>query len=201
MFRGMLSEPTLIRYRSTSANGSSYFKDHRPQCSKKLCEQCDLKIGDFYCNVCDTSYCLKCWDVVSAHRKNKLGPGGVPHEKTDHAVAEKIRALLEPSRNSFEQEEMHKEDESTTWFGVARDEADDCIFKDYGRYASLMAETPGDWRKGDQQTRFPSLISFVGETGELIHMPLSLIMHTQDDNLSTGAGKSTLIKGLVDVNS
>ena len=88
-------------------------------------------------------------------------------------MAEKIRAILKPTMNDAKQQKLHKEDESTTWFGVARDEVDDYIFQDYRRYARLMAETPGDWKKGEQQTRFPSLVSFVGQTGSSIPTPAS----------------------------
>ena len=70
----------------------------------------------------------------------------------------------------MEHDVLHKEDEATTWFGVVRDEVDEYIFQDYGRYARLMVETPGDWRKGEQQNRFPSLVSFVGQTGKYYTM-------------------------------
>lgn len=111
--------------------------------------------------------------MVPSHRKGKLGPGGVPHEKTDHNIAEKIKAILEPTMNDAKHQKLHEEDESTTWFGVARDEIDDYTFQDYGRYARLMAETPGNWKKGAQQTRFPSLVSFVGQTGPSTPTPAS----------------------------
>lgn len=101
------------------------------------------------------------------HRLGRVGPDNVPHEKTDHNVAEKIQASLEPKMTEAEQEELHRLDDNTTWFGVARDEMDDPIFQDYGRYATLMAECSSMQRTLPNKgaSRYPSLVSFVGQTG------------------------------------
>ena len=103
------------------------------------------------------------------HRK---APGSIPHERTDIRVAKKIKAILEAKTTSAEQDILHKKDEDTTWFGVIREDAELPTFRDYGRYASIMADTlspssrhGSDWAVGVRDHRYPSLVSFVGQTG------------------------------------
>ncbi|EHK96973.1 hypothetical protein M7I_7298 [Glarea lozoyensis 74030] len=128
------------------------------------------------------TYCGHCWNRVGPHRSGKLGPGGIPHEKTDQAIADKLRATLEACSDDLEQQELFRMDENTAWFGVVKDESEDSIFYDYGRYADIMTEisqvTNPRQRQGAQHNRFPGLVSFVGETG---------------------AGKSTLVKVLIEL--
>lgn len=73
---------------------------------------------------------------------------------------------------SAEQDLRHKNDEDTTWFGIVREDAELPTFLDYGRYATIMTDTSGaashrgpDWMPGVRDHRFPSLVSFVGQTG------------------------------------
>lgn len=135
--------------------------------SLRPCEMCK-KLGEqrWYCNLCTVSLCEACWDGILPHVLGRLGPDGVPHEKTDHNVAEKIQASLEPKMTQVEQEELHRQDDNTTWFGVARDEIDEPIFQDYGRYATLMAECSAIQRATSDRgaSRYPGLVSFVGQT-------------------------------------
>ena len=44
---------------------------------------------------------------------------------------------------SAEQEILHKKDQDTKWFGVIREEAELPVFRDYGRFAGIMADTLG----------------------------------------------------------
>jgi len=123
------------------------------------------------------TYCEACWNKVGPHRTGKLGPGGIPHEKTDQSVADKLRATLESCPDDLEQEELFRNDEHTAWFGVIKDESGDSIFYDYGRYADIMTEISKSRSPRERHSsRFPGLVSFVGETG---------------------AGKSTLVKVLI----
>ncbi len=68
---------------------------------------------------------------------------------------------------------MHLDDEDTTWFGIDRDAQNRPIFQDYGRYATIIANSS----TADNQIRYPQLVSFIGQTG---------------------AGKSTIVKMLID---
>lgn len=135
-----------------------------------------------YCNVCDGIFCDHCWPVQIPHKKGRMAPGAIPHERTNYELATKIRAILEAKMTSAEQDMLHKNDEDTTWFGVTREEAELPCFQDYGRYASIMTDTldeashnGADWTPGVRDHRFPSLVSFVGQTGMFALPKLILI--------------------------
>lgn len=98
----------------------------------------------------------------------------MPHEQTKPSVVKRLKSILSPPKNADEIQRLHEDDESTKWFGVARDLTGRPIFEDYGRYASLMASISPIESTGN---RYPQLVSFIGVTN---------------------AGKSTLIKMLVD---
>ncbi|KAL8968226.1 MAG: hypothetical protein Q9183_002563 [Haloplaca sp. 2 TL-2023] len=126
----------------------------------------------WYCVSCDCSFCETCWVKQPAHKPRKRGADGYGHERIDKLVVERYRSILEPSSNVEEQEMLHQEDEDTTWFGIGRDNADEPVFEDYGRFAALMQDSlprPG-------AIRHPQLVSFIGQTG---------------------AGKSTVVKMLI----
>lgn len=86
---------------------------------------------------------------------------GLPHEKTDRNVVNRLRDILEPKRTVEEQQSLHKNDEDTTWFGIARDTANLPIFQDYGRYGTIMSES----QTSENNVRYPQLVSFIGQTG------------------------------------
>lgn len=132
----------------------------------KVCEGCD-RLGDdrSFCNVCANTLCNPCWDTVIPHRLGTRSHDDVPHEKTSYYIAQKIQAVLEPRITDEERRELHKKDENTTWFGVVRNEQDEIIFQDCGRYAALMASCSSR-RKGRQH---PGLVSFVGQTGKFLY--------------------------------
>lgn len=87
-------------------------------------------------------------------------------------TAKKIKSAMEPGVTSeHDKKLLHQKDEDTTWFGILREDTGFPSFQDYGRYASLMAESArspmspdGQWN-GARDSRCPSLVSFVGETG------------------------------------
>ncbi|OJD31446.1 lysophospholipase-like protein [Diplodia corticola] len=142
-----------------------------------------------FCNVCDLVYCAECWDRQLPHRRRKLGPGGIPHEKTSASVAQKVQQVLEPPTDEYTRERLHFQDAETAWFGISRPDDGPPLFQDYGRFTELMEltedTTAGPFSAGSaaaatRDNRTPSLVSFVGETG---------------------AGKSTLIKLLIDLNT
>lgn len=148
---------------STNLTGARARRDTRTH----ECGQCEEYHSEsYYCNLCDMTYCGDCWNRIGPHRTGKKGPGGVPHEKTDQAVADKLRLILENAPCDSEQDRLFENDENTAWFGVAKDEFEDSIFHDYGRYAEIMSDIA--MAAGERQrntSRFPGLVSFVGETG------------------------------------
>jgi len=124
----------------------------------------DLSVS--FCYSCRMTYCTKHWIKETPHKRNKPG-----HEKVDVAVARMIEKTLEIDISDNEQAKLHLKDETTSWFGAMHEE-DGVVFRDFGRYASIMA----DHSLADRELCYPALVSFVGDTG---------------------AGKSSLIKLLV----
>ena len=139
----------------------------------QLCEYCE-EVGPqrSYCNVCGHEFCEECWQRQLPHKKNSLAPGGVPHEKSDHKIAKKIQSILTPNVTAAEQDILLENDQNTTWFGIDREDGELPLFRDYGRYGDLMASTLRFSRASNSSgvllghdTRYPSLVSFVGQTG------------------------------------
>lgn len=136
----------------------------RRSLSQQMCDQCEEygAICD-YCNVCDSVFCTKCWHRQISHKKQTLAPGSIPHERTDERAARKIKDALDSKTDIAEQESMHKEDEVTTWFGITWEHAELPVFKDFGRFASIMADSSGCESEyssvGLQDHRYPRYVS------------------------------------------
>lgn len=119
------------------------------------------------------SFCDTCWHMQGPHKPGRKGPDGLPHEKADPNIVKRLKEILNPPTDLAEQQSLHVEDEDTAWFGVGRDSTGRSILEDFGRYATIMADS----NTGEYRLRYPRLVSFIGQTG---------------------AGKSTLIKMLID---
>jgi hypothetical protein len=137
-----------------------------PSRSNSEAEPCDVckraNVTTWTCIQCNNdSFCDDCWGKERAHRHGAVGFDGKPHEKTDRRVVERLREILEPERSPEQQQELHRSDDDTTCFGIARDSANLPIFQDYERYASIMAQS----RTSEVNVRYPQLVSFIGQTG------------------------------------
>ena len=136
-----------------------------PELLRELCED-NLCPGEalptFYCAQCDCSFCDTCWDKQPAHKPKKRATDGQAHEKIDRLVVERYKNILAPTSDRKEQEDLHRDDADTTWFGVSRNEADEPVFNDYEQYARLMADSLSEAHK----IRYPQLVSFIGQTGK-----------------------------------
>ncbi|KAK8101867.1 hypothetical protein PG999_012241 [Apiospora kogelbergensis] len=143
--------------------------------SWKPCQTCGTTaIKTYTCIQCNNlAFCDACWPRWVLHVPGAVGWDGKPHEKADPTVIHRLRQILEPLRTEEEHEAELLEDEDTTWLGFGRDATGRSVLHDYGRFAAIMGETLME----DTTERFPQLVSFIGETG---------------------AGKSTLIKLLID---
>ncbi|KAI1505709.1 hypothetical protein F5X99DRAFT_215888 [Biscogniauxia marginata] len=139
------------------------------------CQTCDTTVEKtFTCIQCNNlAFCEVCWPKWVLHVSGAVGWNGKPHEKADPIVVHRLRQILEPTRTEAEHEFELLEDQDTTWFGFGRDAYGHPLLHDYGRFAAIMAETTTD----EHNERYPQLASFIGETG---------------------AGKSTLIKLLIE---
>jgi energy-coupling factor transporter ATP-binding protein EcfA2 len=147
-----------------------------PISARAVCKQCGIERNSVsFCPVCAINYCEYHWRNQPLHQQpqeNQRSMHGVPHERTDPELVERILSIIEPTASEQEQQQMHLEDENTSWFGVLADSAGDLYFHDWGRYEEFFAQS----RAGSKNVQFPGLISFVGPTG---------------------AGKSTIVKALV----
>ncbi|KAF1996801.1 hypothetical protein P154DRAFT_565860 [Amniculicola lignicola CBS 123094] len=140
----------------------------------KVCESCELHKSPIWnCAYCGMNFCDPCWVVQGPHKAGRTGPDGLPHEKANPAIVRRLKDILTPPKDLGGQATLHVEDEDTTWFGIARDSQQRPIFQDYGRYSAIMVDS----NSGQYKVRYPQLVSFIGQTG---------------------AGKSTLIKMLID---
>lgn len=154
--------------KSVAASGIDTVNTIDKELNNQLCEQCDTGGNLDYCNVCDAIFCDKCWDVQLSHKKQRLAPGSIPHERTIFDTAQKIKSILELRTNAEQQNVLHQDDEDTTCFGIVRENAELPVFQDYGRYARIMADTQGvlsGQHLNTHDQRYPSLVSFVGQTG------------------------------------
>lgn len=161
-------------YKSTQTfsrdNSESEPKDN----PHKFCENCDLhKEPIWNCSYCDMNFCDDCWGKQGPHKRGRTGPDGLPHEKADPAIVRRLKEILTPPKDHGEQQTLHVEDEDTTWFGLSRDYLDRPVFQDYDRYSTIMTDS----NTAEYKFRYPQLVSFIGQTG---------------------AGKSTIIKMLID---
>ncbi|KAI1411011.1 hypothetical protein F5Y13DRAFT_201533 [Hypoxylon sp. FL1857] len=139
------------------------------------CQTCGTaSVKTFTCIQCNSLvFCDPCWSEWVLHVPGAVGWGGKPHEKADPVVIQKLRQIFEPLRTEADHEVELVRDRETTWFGLGRDSSGHPVFHDYGRFAAIMSEC----RAVETTHRYPQLVSFIGETG---------------------AGKSTLIKLLID---
>lgn len=141
-----------------------------------------------WCTSCELLYCDTCWDKLLPHRRDVASKSSALHEKTDPDVANMIKNILRPELTKEDRATLHTNDISTTWFGIVRDERESPLFRDYGQYSRIIAEMkearlqsgPFGVVAHPDEPLFPSLVSFVGEVG---------------------AGKSTVIKLLIDSTS
>ncbi|KAI1100934.1 hypothetical protein F4804DRAFT_348064 [Jackrogersella minutella] len=150
----------------------------QPRGSNHLSQRCQIcgasSVKTFTCIQCNSlAFCDPCWSKWILHAPGAIGWGGKPHEKADPEVIERLRQIFEPTRTEADHELELAKDRETTWFGFSRDSSGHPIFQDYGRLATIMNESQADVTTD----RYPQIVSFIGETG---------------------AGKSTLIKLLID---
>jgi flagellar biosynthesis GTPase FlhF len=158
-----------------SLNNPVYdLKSPSPRESLARCDQCMSEQPCVaYCPACSFNFCRDHWDGQILHKDQRL-VNGVPHEKTDPHLAQRIKSIIEPSVTEEHQDQLHKKDDDATLFGVLPkpNTVGQLLFHDFGRYEEFLSQSMYTPKSG----QFPSLISFVGPTG---------------------AGKSTIVKALV----
>jgi energy-coupling factor transporter ATP-binding protein EcfA2 len=172
----------LLRQESNlGQNPVSLFPQSPTEDHNQRCGDCEIQESNIsYCNACSLSFCEPCWNRNPCHRMTHRG---IPHEKTPKLLAQKTDAVFDPDiRDGPEREELHCKDVFTSWFGIHREDTARPLLQDYGRFESLMAtmrqSSDNGFPRSDASARYPSFVSFVGQTG---------------------AGKSSLIKLIIDL--
>ncbi|KAI0517620.1 FabD/lysophospholipase-like protein [Xylaria bambusicola] len=145
-----------------------------PGSQNTACYSCHHHDRQTYsCIQCNNlSFCNDCWSKWVLHQPGAVGYDDRPHEKADVQVVQRLRQILDPKRTESDHEKDLQNDDDTTWFGVERDSSNQAIFQDHGRFTTLMTDS----HSSELGNRYPQLVSFIGQTG---------------------AGKSTLIKMLI----
>lgn len=146
--------------------------------SKRLPTECQnrrarLHHGEpMYCNACRRVYCDDCYEAQLVHEEDENRFGA--HEKTDLDTANFILSVFGNKDSVEDRERLHVKNIQSKWFGTHIDEQESRIyFRDFGGLSALLQKS-----HVLPHQQFPSLISFVGDTG---------------------AGKSTLINGVLKV--
>ncbi|KAG0647770.1 hypothetical protein D0Z07_6642 [Hyphodiscus hymeniophilus] len=129
-----------------------------------------------YCDVCDCVFCPACWARQIPHRPVRHAYNAVPHEKIDYSMAMKIKDIFEEKMDDTEKMKLDAKDVETTWLGMTLGPKDVLTLSHSGRYADLMANNGPSGNFMHHKTRYPGLVSFVGQVG---------------------SGKSTVIKLLI----
>ncbi len=169
-----------------------------PTTTKEECPICENRFPKnfWFCGVCKLVYCEGCWEMQAPHRMKSKHPASTPHEQTPLDIADKVGNVLAPTEDVRQREELHREDEDTAWFGISflcycaanvqvvqltvaagierLNDSSQLLLQDYGRLNDFLDEWKARKYSGP---RTPSLVSFVGQTG---------------------AGKSSLVKLLID---
>jgi hypothetical protein len=128
----------------------------------------------FWCNICDATICDQCWAGVLAHQEKsvRLGTRDSNHSKLSLDDRDILVWILK-SQTEAQNEDNRIANESSKWFGADIPNGDngDTALNITSRFRELsMRENSSD--------QYPSLISFVGETG---------------------AGKSTMVNALIKI--
>ncbi|KAK1756460.1 acyl transferase/acyl hydrolase/lysophospholipase [Echria macrotheca] len=164
------------RHSQTSISGAAPASiTNQAECS--CCENTS-QTGLWFCGVCKLAFCDDCWDVQATHKAKSKALVPTPHEKTPLDIAEKVGKVLAPTEDVQQREELHRKDEDTAWFGIERrNDSSPLLLQDYGRLNDFLNKWELNKDLPTSGSRIPSLVSFVGETG---------------------AGKSSLVKLLID---
>lgn len=122
----------------------------------------------FICIQCDDfAFCNDCWSQWPLHVAGAIGWDGWSHEKSNPQVVQTLREILEPTRTSSKHDSEFRTDHDTTWFSVGRDNANQLVPQDHGRFATLVGKGP----TYELSSRYPQLVTFIGETGEAYLYP------------------------------
>jgi hypothetical protein len=135
------------------------------ECERLTCN--DRTRPTFHCEQCASDYCDECWKIQPQHSPGKYDKGQ-QHEGIDLRKKKRLEAIFNAHISREEQEALHQKDANTTWFAVVRDSTEHPVFQDSDRYPRLMQEC----LSAGIPVRYPQLVSFIGQTGTQVLIPL-----------------------------
>ncbi|KAG9566776.1 hypothetical protein KCU71_g1929, partial [Aureobasidium melanogenum] len=83
------------------------------------------------------------------------------HDRLDPELARRINHTIRPQRDEATTERLHQDDRDTIWFAIQRRKDGKHAFEANGRFEDLLAS----YSLHQRAQTYPSLVSFVGETG------------------------------------
>ncbi|KAI1422633.1 hypothetical protein F5Y12DRAFT_799440 [Xylaria sp. FL1777] len=148
---------------------SNFLSTNSPICNHSTC-------NDALGPITKVFRCVECGEnyCENCWKRIEAHKKSVPnHRQSDPRLANLLNDILRQQRSKEELQKVHQKDSQTLWFGISEDNGKQFIHEG-SIYEDLIFESPTVQPWGIS----PSLITFVGETG---------------------AGKSALIKLLIDV--
>lgn len=127
------------------------------------CEKCENLFGVVKCS-CGARFCETCFTVKHLPRNQKHRRGGT--NKTDKAWSW-ISGAYATLTNSTSRAEYFEQDQVTKWFGLHIEKVGaDCVTRlvETTRLSRLIEDSIHH-NKHSPRRQFPSITSFVGETG------------------------------------
>lgn len=112
---------------SPLASGDEHATEEVKTCH--ICGKPGTKL--FTCIQCNNlSFHDACWSKWILHKDGAVGFDRRPHEKADLEVIGRLRRTLDASATDEEKNQELRDDEETTWFGVAQDKDNRQVFQD-----------------------------------------------------------------------
>ncbi len=140
-----------------------------------------MSIADdmWICIQCRATFCATCWDQQIPHKKPEPelddgfdvpefeSSGYVAHEKVTREVCNRLTRIF-ADRSEKEQAGYHKMESRAKWFGAYRGDhpgSNQFYLADTDRLTSVINDS---WTK-EFPDQFPSIVTFVGQTGMSHH--------------------------------
>lgn len=131
----------------------------------------------WFCTECKDVFCSGCWDQVPAHRKVLEGRRGsrsrprLPHERVDLKAYYRLSEIFDREYTAKERDALFEWEAGAKWIYVTARNSGNGDFR-LGNSYRFTDLTAHGWEEGLQE-QFPSLVSFVGQTGNNMPQPVS----------------------------
>ncbi|KAK3995012.1 acyl transferase/acyl hydrolase/lysophospholipase [Cladorrhinum sp. PSN332] len=142
------------------------------------CRTLSTKDDIWLCVQCRSSWCDKCWDKYPAHNPSLENDDPFAfdveqsvigaHEKVSKEVFARLTRVF-ATLSKDDRQTAHEAESRAKWFGVSRGEGNQLYFGDTNRLTSIINDS---WT-AEYPDQYPSIVSFVGETGPTLEKVVS----------------------------